>query len=238
MDRESWGRAFTSIGYSIKTMMDMDPDTFKSVCKFIIESGYETDSITDEQIALLFKDDTNSPKRVKPQRIINRNTSFQFTVKGRDPSLETAEIRCDQDAEYNEALRIAQQMEAAKARKRREEAELQRKLKEEREALEDVKLVQKQAILDLAQSLGDEPEDGVPIVVQLPNRKRITRKFKRDSEGSDVYTWVSAQNEMFVDETVPLSYDLVMMFGQVLDKEKTLDDQKVIKKTLINVMTL
>jgi hypothetical protein len=76
-----------------------------------------------------------------------------------------------------------------------------------------------------------EPEDGVLITVALPSRKRITRKFDKDGTAGDVVRWVAADDEMS-----GARFELRLGTGLVVDAKRTLADQGIAARTLLNVV--
>jgi hypothetical protein len=79
--------------------------------------------------------------------------------------------------------------------------------------------------------LPPEPEDGVLIAVALPSRKKITRKFDKDATGGDILSWVGTNNEMS-----SASFELRLGTGHIVDVKKTLVDQGIATRTLLNAV--
>ena len=243
LDRTPWEEAFTEIGYSVKAMREMDIETFKQTCKFIISSGIAARFVDDDVIALIFCDaiDTplGSPQQCMPSSLASEVWATNFTSEDISRVYDGGDIiRRNQDSEYHEAEREMDRRERAQRQKQKEEDKRAKARREEDERLAVVRSVMKSAVVNLARGLGDEPEDGVPVAVNLPSRRRIVRKFSVESLGEDVYTWVAGEDEMFQDDLTPLKFELRRVLGQILERDKTLDEQKLQVKFLLNVAIL
>ena len=240
LDRTPWEQAFTEIGYSVRTMREMDIETFKQTCTFIVSSGVAARFLDDDVIARVFCDSSEVPPASPVRRIPSSRAApekaMSFTYQGSSQEYDGGDfIRENQDSEYHDAEREMERRERAKRRKQNEEDKREKARRDEADRLAEVRSVAKRAILELARALGEEPEDGVPVAVNLPSTRRIVRKFAVESKGEDIYTWVAGEDEMFQDDMVPLKFDLRMVLGQMLERDKTLDEQKLQRKFLLNV---
>lgn len=175
----------------------------------------------------------------KPQPQLQPQPKPKPKTEEKPPEAKFSEsqiLRNIQDMEFIQATQEAE-------RKEREEAE--KKAQEERKAQEEK--AKKESRLDeavrLFKSIPPEPANGekvVTIAAQVPNLNRIMRKFPPSSKGLDVYAWVSGQtlelddeDKLFVD-----SFDLMQAGGQAqaLDKDSTLEEQKISGRVLFQAV--
>lgn len=147
---------------------------------------------------------------------------------------ESMEIRQIQDIEYIEAV----EREKQKAR----EEEQKKRLEENKIKLEEAKK-QKRAndVLMQFNSLAPEPEKGTIIAVQMPNGKRITRKFDPSVKGVQIYAWIAGQTldspeeeKLFLD-----SFEVNTTIGKTkVDIEKTLVEQELTGRIMLIINIL
>ncbi|OHT00353.1 hypothetical protein TRFO_32998 [Tritrichomonas foetus] len=259
-EKGRWARTFMENGYSKKAVIDMDESSLRSLINFFKESGFQPDdephpdfvehAVNDSDVINPQLISGNNPIQnnqiypVSSQSQINNNSNDNktvnnkyFAVPDRFRSLN-ASIRDDQDVEYLMALEEMMKLE------RLAERQLVEKEKKDRQAASEKRLKmencrkEKIRIFEEAKLLPEEPKDGkgTQIMVILPGGKRVERAFEESQLGKDVYRWIAAFDELFENEFVPLKFDLVKHLGQPLSMDKTLIEQKLIKKVLLNVL--
>lgn len=148
-------------------------------------------------------------------------------------------IRDEQNSEYMKC----QLMALEKERKEKEEAERQAREREERanrEREEEAVRVMtgerlKDALKERVRNLGPEPAQGVQIAIQMPSKRRIMRKFAKESLSDDLFLIVQADDEMFDEQYNQLEFSLTQGTGPVV-KGQTFEQQGITRRTLVNVM--
>jgi hypothetical protein len=101
---------------------------------------------------------------------------------------DSQRVRRDQDQEFQEAVVVDLSKREFEEQERMNEEKRQQDLKtrEEREW---------QRIMNEAKNLPPEPAKGTTLCVQLPNGKKITRKFDPDALGSLIFTWLAGATD-------------------------------------------
>lgn len=219
-EREQWVPAFQKeFGMSREQVMELSDMEFCNQRDYLELEGVkpgpqpQTDEAAMEKmmVAILKK-----KAQIRRQQAANaQNLQPQrrpLTQAEQDLITEHRNLQQEQNDEYEEVLRAAREME----------------LKKE-------KVDPKKAILEAASRLPPEPEDGIALAVVLPSHKRLARKFSRTAKGEDVVTWVSAQEELLNLED-PLKFELRQAAGDIITKDKTLEEQGIIRRTLFNVV--
>jgi hypothetical protein len=147
----------------------------------------------------------------------------QFARPRSEPPPDRSLIQA-QDKDFESASRDQHEMEA-----RRQAAEETARLTKtlDREAIQEY-------IAAAFESLGPEPEDGVKVVAELPGRKRIARKFNISDPGEVLFLWIQHEEEMMVNgELIEFSLSNATM---PVDRAKTLEEQKIVRQTLVRVI--
>lgn len=118
------------------------------------------------------------------------------------------------------------------ALQREQDAEYQQVLAEARakESEEDPVEVRRREIQEKAALLPPEPADGLTLAVMTPDQKRIMRKFGKDEKGENVKVWVASSVDIVQD------FELRQPGGAPLEDDKTLDEQGIKGRTLLNVL--
>lgn len=229
--REAWIIPFQKIGISRDETVNMTEEEFQNRCEFALECGYLPEKFEEEK-----KTSNNFWSKFK-----NATTRKQkdHPLPTRTPS---SQIREDQNQEYIRAEKQAkEQQEIENQRKELEQIE-QNRIEQEniekakREAI--LRQKTKDQIFKLAQELAEPSSNSVQIAIMMPSRKRIIRKFSKNSPADDVYIFTAAQEELFDEDSVPIQFELVLSYGGTLKKGKTLEDQGITTSTLFNVITL
>ncbi|KAK8894442.1 hypothetical protein M9Y10_022876 [Tritrichomonas musculus] len=151
------------------------------------------------------------------------------------PLSESQIIRNVQDMEF-----IMAQQEAE--RKEREEAE--------KKALEEMQLKEEQQKKEneieearrLFKSIPPEPQnaaESITIAAQMPNNKRVMRKFPPNTKGIHIYAWISGQTLDLPEEErlLPDVFELLNL-NQTIDKNKTLEEQNITKRVFLQIQIL
>lgn len=137
----------------------------------------------------------------------------QMTQAERDLINEHRRLQEEQNAEYEEVLRIAREKE-----------------------LEKAESDPRKAILEKAAALAPEPENGITLAVVFPSQKRLSRKFAKDTKGEDVVIWTAAQDDLLEYGSNPIEFELRQPGGAAIIQDKTLDEQGITGRTLFNVV--
>jgi len=80
-----------------------------------------------------------------------------------------------------------------------------------------------------AKILPPEPEDGIIVMVNLPNGKRLSRKFGFDTTGEDLRYFLSIELDIKKDFAVKHTT------GETIQNDLKLVDQQFHKRTLVSV---
>ena len=80
-----------------------------------------------------------------------------------------------------------------------------------------------------------EPADGVQVAFNMPSQARIMRKFDKKRPCDDLFVFVQSVDEMFDENDAPLEFALAQGPSQ-LERGKTLEEQGITRRTLVNVM--
>lgn len=138
-------------------------------------------------------------------------------------------IRDQQNEEY---LRMQEQMKIKEKRK-----QIEQEQKKEQEAATQKSLEEsKNDKINAAKQLGQEPNNGVELLIKLPSGKSIKRKFDQTHLCDELFTFVTGQEEMF-DGFDSIPYEL-MTLNKKIEKGKTFQDYGIRGKTMINVMEI
>lgn len=219
-DREQWVPAFQKeFGMSREQVMELSDMEFCNQRDYLELEGVkpgpqpQTDEAAMEKMMITI---LKKKAQIRRQQAANAQNlqpqRVQLTQAEQDLITEHRTLQQEQNHEYEEVLRAAKEME----------------LKKE-------KVDPKKAILEAASRLPPEPEDGVALAVVLPSHKRLARKFARTAKGEDVVTWVSAQEELLNLED-PVKFELRQAAGDIITKDKTLEEQGIVRRTLFNVV--
>jgi hypothetical protein len=140
-------------------------------------------------------------------------------------------VRADQDAEYLETIAELD---------RRDQIEQARLAKEQQKQQQEnkAKLIERETILTLVETLEPEPEEGCEVKVVLPQGRIVSRKFAVNVNGNDVYLWVASQEEMFDGQKFPIPFRLAFGVQTVLERLETLEGQKISRRVQFRVLPL
>jgi hypothetical protein len=84
----------------------------------------------------------------------------------------------------------------------------------------------------------EEPEDGVRIGVQVPEGGKFTRRFAATTEGEQIYIWIASRPEIMRKNLRFWGFELFGPQGTLLEIDKSLLDQGVVRPTMFNVKTI
>ncbi|OHT14985.1 hypothetical protein TRFO_14655 [Tritrichomonas foetus] len=147
---------------------------------------------------------------------------------------ESQVIRNIQNMEYVLAQEEAYQKELDEIRKI-EAAELaEKQLKEQKEKEEN-------ELRRIISEIPAEPQKGTSIAIQLPDGRRVVRKFDENSIGLYVYAWVCEQTIKMGDLKLGLnSFNLVPTYGnnETVKKNKTLKEQGIAGRVFLAINVL
>ena len=150
----------------------------------------------------------------------------------------------DNEAEANRVILDQQEVEY----NRLLQEELKRQEEEQKQHLENMKqnmqehnqianqIQQKRNNMDKYQILGAEPEKGIQLAILMPNNHRILRRFDIDKSADDVFTVVEGQEEMYDNKDSLMEYRIQYGLNEELQRNKTLKEQGITKKTLLSVI--
>jgi hypothetical protein len=163
-----------------------------------------------------------------PQR--PQNFQFRYQPRAESPPFDMSGfVRADQDAEYLETVReVQRRQQADRDRRAQEEANRKREI--------DAKVIERETILALVETLDPEPEDGCEVRVVLPRGRIVARRFAPEVNGNDVYLWISSQDEMFDRDKFPIAFRLVFGVQTVLERMETLEVQNIARRVQFRVL--
>ncbi|KAH0789306.1 surface protein [Histomonas meleagridis] len=146
----------------------------------------------------------------------------------------TQRIHNEQDREYELAMEQAKRREQEDAVKLLEEesnkefqAEIQRA---EKDSIDEIYA----QLVNAAKELPDAP-NGIAICLKMPSGARVTRKFDAKCAGQ-LHTFVKGQEEMFDEEKRPLEFTINLPQGGEIIAEKTLEEQGITRRVMLNVV--
>ena len=249
-DRTPWAHAFNAQGISTADMMAMSEENFLSTCQFLYACGEAPDcgkqmfgSVDDAEIqqaiaASLAAPEpprTPSPAPVQapaPSRPADRPRVMPGrTVSGAIRSEQNQEYLLAQEMamqkEYEEQLRLAQEQADREAQAERSRNEAQ--------TLAAQRRARRAELQAMAAQLPPEPADGVQVAFNMPSQARIMRKFDKKRPCDDLFVFVQSVDEMFDENDAPLEFALAQGPSQ-LERGKTLEEQGITRRTLVNVM--
>lgn len=247
-ERTSWAPAFAKIGYSLEQVLAMTTTEFTN-CRYYLESeGYKPGPIkeqTDEEAeAAILKEILNRNKAPqKNQRQQNRNPNREIRNPNRvrvpPPMPRLTPEQIDQivkEQEETEALIKKQNKEFKEA-----EAKMQKKIDSKKE--EAVKLSSKfSEVIENAKNIPPEPEKtasgAISIAVSLPNGNRIIRNFYKNESAQDVFFWAAEKIMNLENPPVIKEFELKMPTGGSLDNQKTLEEQGIAGRTMLNALII
>ena len=229
--KEKWTPKLIEVGYDTESIDSMTMSEFYQITNTLIKSGVVPPlrrplNIKDKKMrvaieCLIYE----AHMRMIQERNEEREIKRQQAKAGKETEVEK------QNKEFEEAL--AKHLRNEDEQKKKEE---EQKHNENRRVanIQKEKEERKKRIMDEYANLGPEPANGFQIAVQMRSGSRIIRKFTEDMLGKDVYSWISAQDEMFDDESNPIDYELKNV-STVIEKEKTLAEQNIKKRILLTV---
>lgn len=94
----------------------------------------------------------------------------------------------------------------------------------------------------LFKSIPPEPQnaaESITIAAQMPNNKRVMRKFPPNTKGIHIYAWISGQTLDLPEEErlLPDVFELLNL-NQTIDKNKTLEEQNITKRVFLQIQIL
>lgn len=140
-----------------------------------------------------------------------------------DPLSASQKIRREQDAEYEEALRAAQ------------EAELNAQQPHPEEEDEPAQVGYAEMIAQRLTEIEAEPSEGITIAVMLPNMERVSRRFTDTAKGEDVYVWIAANEGVQAGGFRLSTFALVGPDG-TLELNEPISQQVSGRRTLLNLV--
>ena len=180
--------------------MNMDEEVFRVRLRHLIDAGLIVD-VSEEIVCRAIRELTKDPKDLSSKNARkNTNQGFrvQFTGEQFDAEkLESDLVRADQDAEYYEALKTMQRREKQEEKKRVEEERQHEKI-----------FTEMLSIKKCAEYIGEEPSEGIKLFIRMPSNKHINRIFDPEDPGSNIYTFIAAQDEMFDKDFRPKKFEL------------------------------
>lgn len=239
-DRTPWLVALSNIGLSRAEVLNLSEEDFQDRCAFALECGFAPEEDNEIQQAIceslgeeVVPKENHTPKPEPP---------CQFSWKpNRFPNRTDSGIdREEQNQEYLQALMLEKAREEHERElKGREEAMARAAAESARKAAEEEKRmnqITRQSILDAAAKLPPPPAKGIQLAINCPSKKRLMRVFPANATANDVYIFVASQDEFFSPEGKPLKFVLGQTFGGNLDLEKTLAENGITGRTLLNAI--
>jgi hypothetical protein len=234
-EREAWAPAFAKLGMTTEQVMQLSGTEFANYRDFLELEGFKPGPqppVDEEAMQRLVLEAIRKKAQMKKARPVIRQPIVKRDRPGVRRASEPAAVaavvaehfalREAQDREYEEVLREAQQQ--------KEEDEVQKVEKDG--GTEDLKEERREK----ARNLAPEPSAGLTLAVDLPNRRRVVRRFAKDSIGSAVIDWIGGEEEMLGGEMeVPLNFELRSVSGAPIVRESTLEEQGIANRTLFNV---
>ena len=244
-ERTSWAPAFSKIGYSLEQVLSMTNTEFTNCRDYLESEGYKpgpVKELTDEEAeAAILKEILDRKKNPqKNQRQQNRNQIRNPNrVRAPPPMPRLTPEQIDQivkEQEETEALIKKQNQEFKEA-----EAKMQKRIDSKKE--EAVKLSsQFSEIIENAKNLPPEPEKSangaVLIAISLPNGSRIIRNFLKSESAQDVFYWAAEKIMNLEDPPKIREFDLKMPTGGSLDNKKSLEEQGITGRTMLNALII
>ena len=158
----------------------------------------------------------------KPSNNSNHSNDYNYEYNS------SRVITSEQNYEYEEACRIAEEQEIKEAQKLIE--------KKENEIFEkEINESNYEKIMHDYNSLPPEPEDGVQICFLMPSNKKIFRKFDIN-HSNELFTFVSAQDELFDENKASIPFKIHKTTGNSIEKNKTLAEQGIVKRTMLRII--
>lgn len=201
------------------------PSQRHNLAEFANYENPQTDQVTKKISQVL---DMVKNTRAKINELINLDLSSnsQKKLPKKEANLsETQKIIRDQDAEYQEALKIAQEKEKAEEANKKEEKKEVNKVSNYAEMI-------KQKLKEI----GEEPKNGIVLAISLPNGHKMKRVFSQKCLGNDVYIW-AASNEQIISSGFKIGkFSLIFGTDMVLNGKKSLYEQKINSKTIFSII--
>lgn len=227
-EREEWAPAFSKLGVTLEQMLKMSETEYQNNKDYLISEGFTAGPIPPVNEALMenvIKRNILRKKKlreeVQNQRIFDQQAPPPPQNPVQVPRPERAQLLDEQNAEFDEAIKKQKEIE--------EQEELEKFLQKEE------LMKKREKILVQAAELPPEPENGVTIAVVLPSRKRNTRKFANDTIGQVVINWIAADVEL-IGEGDPIHFEIRQPTGQLLEADKTLEEQQIQGRVILNVL--
>lgn len=202
------------------------PSQRHNLAEFANYENPQTDQVTKKISQVL---DMVKNTRAKINELINLDLSSNSQKKQskKETNLsETQKIIRNQDAEYQEALKIAQEKEKEK------EEEANKKGEKEVNKMSNYTEMIKQKLKEI----GEEPKNGIVLAISLPNGHKMKRVFSQKCLGNDVYIW-AASNEQIISSGFKIGkFSLIFGTDIVLNGKKSLYEQKIDSKTIFSII--
>ena len=257
-NRDVWAQAFSEQGISRDDMMAMSDAEFASACSFISNAGMAPPGVDmpplspsddpvlqaaiAESLALASGQPPEQPKPKQPEPVTkpapkpaakpsHSGAPPNRTVSGAIRHQQNMEYEdCEREAlkrEFQEQQRLAMEKSAQEAREKaeREQAAQQANQRQAR----------RREMQEKAKQLPPEPADGVQIAFNMPSKARIMRKFDKKRPCEDLFVFVEAADEMFDENDEPKPYGLMNGITGLV-REKSLEEQGIARRTLLNVV--
>ena len=246
MDRWQWVDAFKKIDISTAILMNMDEENFKKCCEFLIDSGMaplsylpkpkktkeeeELQKIIDDFQKLKEKRDSWTSYHLNNNEVNKITSNENLNIESNIINSKSS-IKSNQDYEYQEILKEElkkNELENEKLINQLKENFINIKNEDNNKNLMNEKIEKIQ--------LFKEPNEGIQVAINLPNRKRITRKFNSFDLGENVFEFIEGQKELYNDKFIIPNYKLIYDINKELKKNLTLDEQGINKRILINLV--
>ncbi|OHT00835.1 hypothetical protein TRFO_32394 [Tritrichomonas foetus] len=228
-EREQWAPAFTKLGHDYEKVMTMSATEFINCRDYLESEGFKPGPLLEvnedalEQIILMnikrkAQARRNQQNNQQPVRRANNHpVRRQIDQQMQEQMHENSELRKQQNSEYEEALSAQKQ-----------------KIEEKKN--EAIKLSSEiSEIINKAQNLPAEPENGITIAISMPDGSRIMRKFGKEDKGQLIHDWAAEKVLRLSDPPMPKLFELRMPTGGVLINDQLLSEQGITGRTMLNV---
>ena len=260
-NRAPWAQAFFEQGISRDDMMAMSDAEFASTCEFLSNAGLaphgvdlplaspsddpELQAAIEASLALASASSQPKPEQPKQPERPKPEPAKPAPAKPSNPGRAlpgrtvSSQLRYQQNQEYEDAQREALEREFQEQQRlamEKSAQEAREKMEREQAAQQaNQRQARRREMQERAKRLPPEPADGVQIAFNMPSKARIMRKFDKTRPCEDLFVFVEAADEMFDENDEPREYVLAQG-PSTLVREKTLEEQGITRRTLVNVV--
>jgi ATPase subunit of ABC transporter with duplicated ATPase domains len=199
--------------------MNMNEDEFASKCQFLSEAGFAPLSFYKQNSI------SNSQSCQSSSHYLNQENQTKSNYSNNNQN-----IRLEQDEEFEKALnndKLKSEMERMNEFRDRQQTRIK---SEEKEQNEETRSKNQQMALNI------KNEGDVQIAFVFPSRKRILNRFYSSSLGSDLYCFISGQDEMYDEEGHIKTFTLLHGLNEKVEHDFLLSEQNISGRIVVNVI--